>query len=557
MVEPTTESPSAVSSSDAPRAPHTQMRWKWFPILWLALPLVVCAWLWNSDFDPGVVNSVTHGSVIFGALGLAVWVALCSGWNKVLRWPLAVVPAALVLLQYSQLSPLEMVLDGDVGLVGWRWRSETPDKQLELPASTVETTLDWQSTPRDYPRFLGNGYWAEVPDVQLDVDWQNKPPTELWRKKIGAGWSAFAVVGDFAVTQEQRDDQELVTCYQVQTGEIVWSHADPVRWDPGGAGALGYPGPRATPTVHDGKVFTQGATGLFNCLDARTGEVLWSHDTLRKHGASNVIWGKACSPLIVDGMVIVSVGGKQNQSVVAYAMDTGEVVWASGEYQSSYASPVLAEICGVRQIVTVDENFVTSRRADNGEPIWEYKWPSDSGANAAASQPIPLEGDRLFLSKGYGLGSVLLQVSSDEGDDWRLEPIWPGGVKPVMKTKMGNVVIRDGHVYGIDDVNLQCINLETGKKKWKKRRRPKFGHGQIMLVGSTILVLSEGGEVILVEATPEQYRELASMRVFDDSQITWNNPAFAPPYLLVRNAEEAACYELPIKQNDEQELVQK
>lgn len=552
MVEPTTESPSA-----APRAPHTQMRWKWFPLLWVALPLVVCIWLWNSDFDPGVVNSVTHGSVVFGALGLAVWVALCSGWNKVLRWPLAVVPAALVLLQYSQLSPLEMVLDGDVGLVGWRWRSETPDKQLELPAATIETTLDWQSTPRDYPRFLGNGYWAEVQDVQLDTDWKNNPPKELWRKKIGAGWSSFVIVGDFAVTQEQRDDQELVTCYRVKTGEIVWSHADPVRWDPGGAGALGYPGPRATPTVHDGKVFTQGATGIFNCLDAQTGDVLWSHDTVLKHAASNVVWGKACSPLIVDDMVIVSVGGKQNQSVVAYAMDTGEVVWASGEYQSSYASPVLAEICGVRQIVTVDENFVTSRRADNGEPIWEYEWPSDSGANAAASQPIPLEGNRLFLSKGYGLGSVLLQVSSDEGDDWRLEPIWPGGVKPVMKTKMGNVVIRDGHVYGIDDVNLQCIELETGKKKWKKRRRPKFGHGQIMLVGKTILILSEGGEVILVDATPEKYRELTSMRVFDDSQITWNNPAFAPPYLLVRNAEEAACYELPIKQSNEQELVQK
>lgn len=552
MVEPTTESPSA-----APRVPGTQMRWKWFPILWVALPFFVCVWLWNSDFDPGVVNSATHGSVVFGALGLAVWVALCSGWNRFVRWPLAVVPTSLVLLQYSQLSPLEMVLDGDVGLVGWRWRSETPDKQLELPAATIEATLDWQSTPNDYPRFLGNGYWAEVPDVQLDTDWQNNPPKELWRKKIGAGWSSFVIVGNFAVTQEQRDDQELVTCYRVKTGEIVWSHADPVRWDPGGAGALGYPGPRATPTIHNGKVFTQGATGIFNCLDARTGEVLWTHDTLRKHAASNIVWGKACSPLIVDDMVIVSVGGKQNQSVVAYAIETGEVVWASGEYQSSYASPVVAEICGVRQIVTVDENFVTSRRADNGEPIWEYEWPSDSGANAAASQPIPLEGDRLFLSKGYGLGSVLLQVSSDEGDDWSLKPVWPGGVKPVMKTKMGNVVVRDGHVYGIDDVNLQCIELETGKKKWKKRRRPKFGHGQIMLVGSTILVLSEGGEVILVDATPEKYRELASMRVFDDSQITWNNPAFAPPYLLVRNAEEAACYELPLQQSGEQELVQK
>ena len=166
---------------------------------------------------------------------------------------------------------------------------------------------------------------------------------------------------------------------------------------------------------------------------------------------------------------------------------------------------------------------------------------------AAASQPVPLPGDRLFLSKGYGHGSTLLQITSDaEGDVWQLEPLWPGGLKPVMKTKLGNVVIHDGFVYGIDDVNLQCIELATGKKKWKQRRRPKFGHGQILLVGDILLVLSEVGEVILVKATPEKYRELASMRVFDDSQITWNNPAFSPPYLLLRNAEAAACYELPL-----------
>ena len=179
--------------------------------------------------------------------------------------------------------------------------------------------------PEDYPRFLGNGYWAEVSGVELETDWQANPPREIWRKKIGAGWSAFSIVGNYAVTQEQRDDKELVTCYRCADRRD--------RLDACRSGAVGSAGWRAwdtsahgrLPTIHEGKVFAQGATGILNCLDARTGKLLWSHDTLREHGAVNVAWGKSCSPLVVDDRVVVSVGGKQDQSLVAYGIDSGEV----------------------------------------------------------------------------------------------------------------------------------------------------------------------------------------------------------------------------------------
>ena len=116
-----------------------------------------------------------------------------------------------------------------------------------------------------------------------------------------------------------------------------------------------------------------------------------------------------------------------------------------------------------------------------------------------------------------------------------------------MKTKFCNVVMRDGFIYGIDDVLLDCIEFETGVVQWKKRRRPEFGHGQIMLIGDVILVLTETGELVLVEASPDEYRELANLQALDQENVTWNNPAFAPPYLIVRNAREAACYRLPLK----------
>ena len=178
--------------------------------------------------------------------------------------------------------------------------------------------------------------------------------------------------------------------------------------------------------------------------------------------------------------------------------------------------------------------------------LWERLWADDG--NASASQPVPLYGDRLFLSKGYGVGSSLLAIKRDTAGIFSAEPLWNPPIKRVMKTKLCNVVVRDGFIYGLDDVLLECIEADTGAVLWKKRRNPEFGHGQIMLIGDVILVLSEMGELALVEASHERYNELASTQVLDDANITWNNPAFAPPYLLVRNAREAACYRLPLKQ---------
>jgi len=361
-------------------------------------------------------------------------------------------------------------------------------------------------------------------------------------------------VGDYAITQEQRGDQELVVCYRISTenpeGETVWSHADTVRFDPGGAGALGGIGPRATPTVYDGKVYTVGATGIFNCLDARSGKVLWTHDTLQEGDTTNIMWGKASSPLIVEQtsgptLVVVSVGAPTG-SLVAYDAESGKPVWSAGANRSSYASPVLTELLGEQLILSINEDLITAHRISDGEIVWEHDWLGNSDSDATTSQPIPLPGEKLFLSKGYGVGSTLLQLSRDESGKIVAEALWNPPIRQVMKTKMGNVVILDGYVYGVDGGILQCIDLEEGKSQWKKRRLPAIGHGQMMLIGNALVVLSESGELILVEPTPEEYRELAAMRVFPADQVTWNNPAFSSPYLLLRNGNQAVCLEMPL-----------
>jgi outer membrane protein assembly factor BamB len=391
---------------------------------------------------------------------------------------------------------------------------------------------------------LGNGCWAEVAEVELETDWKSRPPRQLWKQEIGAGWSGFAIVGDYAVTQEQRGEQELVVCYELKTGKVAWSYADNVRWDPGGGGSLGGIGPRATPTIHKGKVFSQGATGILNCLDARTGKLLWAHDTLVEHNAGNVMWGKAGSPLVVDDRVVVSVGG-DDASLVAYDIATGDKAWGAGDRRSSYATPVLTVLSGVRQIVTVDEDYVTGHAADDGRVLWEHEWLGSSDTNASASQPVPVGDDRLFLSKGYGEGAELIKLTRDDRGFFSVDSLWKN--RSVMRSKMSNVVVRDGYVYGLSEGLLQCLELDTGKSRWKKRRSPEFGHGQIMLVGDVILAVTEkSGEVVLVEASRRKYRELASLPVLEG--VTWNNPALSGPYLLVRNAEQAACLELPLRQ---------
>jgi len=542
--------PTDLTKEPAPR-PTRATGHGWFPMLVIAAAAVW--WLRRGSYAQ--YQTFSHFVVLLvTALVISLWYAVCGSASRLMR--LSII-SGLWLVFAALLAVFRPIYNGDMGIFGWRLRfTQRADQMLEQLDAAGEAA-DWQTTPHDYPRFLGNGYWAEVHGVELETDWQAHPPQELWRREIGAGWSAFAVVGNYAVTQEQRGEHELVSCYRVDTGEPAWTHADDTRFDPADvAGSLGDVGPRATPTIAGDRIFTQGGTGIVNCLDARTGRVLWSHDTAEEFAVPVAVWGKSGSPLVVDDMVLISVGAPSptearaknfNASLVAFDIESGDVRWSAGTRKASYASPVLANLAGERQIVVVNESWVTGHRTSDGGVLWEHPWAYQDDDTASASQPVPAGDNRLLLSKGYGIGASLLTIQRDAAGTFIVEPLWNPPIKRVMKTKFCNVVVRDGFIYGLDDVLLECIELETGKVRWKKRRTPEFGHGQIMLIGDVILVLSETGELALVAASPDEYRELASLPVLDDANVTWNNPAFAPPYLLVRNNRESACYRLPLK----------
>jgi outer membrane protein assembly factor BamB len=504
------------------------------------LALVALGFLWLSPWVNRDERNFISVPVLAGALLLcAFWFVFSSDFP--LAWRRGVVLGGLVLLGLvASLFRLEGYTGDMHPKIVLRWKPR-PDEVLKTPdvagkheqnRAAADLSI---TTPHDYPQFLGPRRMPVVSGLRLAREWNTKPPELLWRQPIGAGWGGFAVVGDYAVTQEQRGDQELVVCYELRSGRVAWSHADEGRF----TSVMGGVGPRATPTIHGGKVYTQGAFGMLNCLDGTSGATIWSHDIHKGNAAQNISWGRSGSPLIVDDWVIVSAGGAENRSLVAYHKDNGEFVWGSGSDVSSYSSPTLATLCGVRQVLIVNQDWLVSHRLNDGKVLWRYAWEGNSGSNASASQPVPLDDDRVFVSKGYHVPCTLLELHCGEDSTFEVHEVWrrPGQ----LSTKLTNVALRNGYVYGLSQGILECVELATGKRQWKRGR---YGHGQIVLADDLILVSAETGEVALVEASPDQYRELGRFQAIEGK--TWNNPALAGPYLLVRNSEEAACYELPV-----------
>jgi outer membrane protein assembly factor BamB len=303
---------------------------------------------------------------------------------------------------------------------------------------------------------------------------------------------------------------------------------------------MGGPGPRSTPTIHEGRIYSVGATGILNCLDGGTGRVIWSKNIVEDNGGSLAFHGVCGSPLIVDDLVIVAPTGRDDASLAAYKRENGERVWAKGHDAAAYASPMLASFGSSRQILNNTARGLTAHDVKSGAVLWHYNWANEDGV--MCSQPIANAGalDQVLLTAGYSKGSQLLKVVRDEKGVWSASPAWEQPSRH-MKTKFTTAVLHGDYVYGLDDGIMQCMDVKTGEQKWKGGR---YGHGQILLVDDLIIVQTEQGPVVLIEANPKKLVELGKVDAL--SSKTWNCPALAGRYLLVRNDTEAACYEVEL-----------
>lgn len=506
------------------------MRW-WIPAALWVLALGALVFVWVRDEPLRQNRYLGTGAVLFLAVLLSfVWAVTLSGWRRrTRRWVLG--GSMLLVVLFFGLFEVRDVTGDLVPIFGWRWRAKDDALPREVVAPT-QPDSERVRAERDWPQFQGPERDGVVREDRLERDWAAHPPRVVWRRELGPSWSSFAVAGELAVTQEQRGEDECVVAYDLGTGEPVWLHSEPARYDE----SIGGIGPRATPTVDRGRVYALGATGLLVALDLESGELLWKRDVPLDAGSGVNVWGAASSPLVLDELVVVTSGGGGGSSVLAYERDSGEPAWKAGDEQAGYASPSLHELAGVPQIVTLNQTSVTAHDPATGELLWQAPW---SDATEAVSQPVAIPGDRLIVASGYGVGAGAFHVTRNEAGGLAIEQLWKSRA---LKSKLSNYVYHDGHVYGFDDGILACIDVERGRRAWKGGR---YGHGQLLLFGDLLLVTAESGELVLIEANSEELRELGRAPALDSK--TWNGPAFAPPYLLLRNDQEAVCVELALE----------
>jgi outer membrane protein assembly factor BamB len=419
--------------------------------------------------------------------------------------------------------------------LAWRW-TETAEERLLARTGSEPTAL--AVTPKtkvarepEWPGFRGPERDSIVRGVRINTDWSASPPVQMWRRPIGPGWSSFAVRGDSLYTQEQRGDNEIVACYKVSTGEPVWRHRDPVRFWESNGGA----GPRATPTLSEDRVYAFGATGILNALDAGNGNVLWSRNVASDTGRSVPQWGFASSPLVVDNLVIVAASG----TLAAYDLSTGNPRWVGRRQLGSYSSPHRATIDGVPQVLLLSGSGAASFAPANGAVLWEHGW--QAGGTTIVQPALTAEGDILInaIAMAGGAGLRRIAVAHDAGG-WSAKERWTSnGLKPYFN----DFVVHKGHAFGFDGSILACIDLADGKRKWKGGR---YGNGQLVLLADQdlMLVLSEEGELALVSATTDGFKEIARFPALAGK--TWNHPVVAGGILLVRNGEEMAAFRLPL-----------
>jgi len=434
--------------------------------------------------------------------------------------------------------------DGVTGTMdaAYAWRfSATAEEQFltsdvsALPAgAAIESSGIEAFEVAAWPGFRGAARDSVLTGVTVDPDWSASPPTEIWRRPVGPGWGSFMLVGNRLCTQEQREEDEVVICYDAATGDPIWSYAYAARfWE-----ALGGAGPRATPTYHEGRLYTLGATGILNCLDAFGGEPVWTRNIAKDSGAPIPDWGFASSPLVVDDLVIVhAAGAPEGRAVVAYDLATGEPRWFGQAGGPSYSSPHLTTIDGVRQIVMLTGDGAFGLVVESGDLLWKHDWPMGGGGSRVV-QPVILDDGGILIGTSFGVGTRRITPSMDASESWTVQEGWTSrGLKPYYN----DLVVHNGAAYGFDGNILAAIDLESGERVWKGGR---YGNGQLLLLPDQdlLLVLSEKGELALVTASTAGFKEIARVKVLEGK--TWNHPIVVDGVAYLRNAEEAAAFQL-------------
>lgn len=394
------------------------------------------------------------------------------------------------------------------------------------PAAAPAGADDAVRATRDWPQFRGAERSGRAAVDGLERAWPADGPRVAWRRPLGPGFSGISVADGAAYALFGEGDKEYAARLDAATGKEVWrAEIGPLFEEQFGNG------PRSTPTVDAGRVFAFSSTGVLNALDAATGTKIWSIDA-KELGARVPMRGFCPSPLVDGDLLVLEVGAGEGKGVLALDKATGELRWSARDTPGGYSSPIAVEIDGVRQLVFIHTGGreIVSLLPD-GSVHWTHPW-----APGAIAMPVFVPPNRILVSASADVGATLLEVG--RGDDGKptVTEVWH---TRQLKNHFSSSVHVDGTIYGFDMGTLRAIDAATGESKWAQRG---LGTGSLIAADGLLYVLSDRGRLVLVEATPEQYRELGSVQVFESR--TWTAPALADGKLYLRDHAELVCVEV-------------
>ena len=402
-----------------------------------------------------------------------------------------------------------------------------------LLSLTVSAFCSRAAYASDWPQFLGPTRNGISPDAQTNAWPKNGPPT-VWQKKVGQGFSGPVVSSKKLILFHRVEDKESVECLDALTGSSLWTFAYPTMY----RDDFGFDeGPRATPAIADGRIYTYGAEGVLNCLDFSTGKKVWAVNAKTEFHAAKGFFGIACSPLVEGNSVLLIVGGRDGAGIVVFDKTNGKILWKTSNDEASYASPVTATIAGRRYALFLTRAELVAAEPANGKTLFQFPFRPAINSSVSAATPLVIS-DMVFLSASYGAGAALLKI---DGNDCR--KIWQSDQS--LSAHYATPVHHDGYLYGINGrtdpgfeppASLCCIELKTGKIAWEQ---PAFGAATIILAGDELLILTERGELMRAPASATGFKPSARAQILP-TQVR-AHAALADGLFYARSKDKLVC----------------
>ncbi len=368
--------------------------------------------------------------------------------------------------------------------------------------------------------------------------WPKNGPDIVWRIAVGDGYSGISVSNSKLFTMWDEGDSQFLFCLDAQTGKELWRYSVGKNFKNGWGN-----GPRSTPLVSKNIVYAISTEGLVHAVNIIDGKTRWTHDLKAKYGSQIPVYGYSSSPLVEGEKLFVEAGGKESYAFIALNKETGDLIWHSQTDLPSYSSPIAVTVNKTRQIVFLSAEGLYSVSPKDGSLIWHYSWNArcpSTGVPVNTTTPIFIVPNKMFISGGFGTvtGAAVVQLQ-ERNEKFIAEKLWNSSE---MKNLINSSVFFKNFMYGFDDKILKCIDVRTGKTKWET---PGFKRGSLIAADGHLIVLGENGNLALVEATPEEYREIANVKIL--SGKCWTSPSLANGKLYLRNHEEMVCLDVAVK----------